>query len=231
VTGLRQVDPGNVVHPSDASGIVVITQLDPIGVVFTLPQDELPRVSKQLAAGPVDVEAWSRDGLTRLAAGKLKLVDNEVNTQTATIKLKAVFPNPDRALWPNAFVKARLLLATRKAAVVVPATVVQRGPQGTFCYVIGEGNTVTMRPIDVELTQGEWTIVAKGVSPGDRVVVDGQSQLRPGAKVAPKPQEAGVSPSASIAPPGAPATPSSGAAGSAGAPGGAPRAGGAGGAR
>jgi multidrug efflux system membrane fusion protein len=191
VTGVRQVDPGNIVHPGDASGIVVITQLDPIAVVFTLPQDDIPRVSKQLAAGPMTVEAYARDGVAKLATGQLALIDNQVNVQTATIRLKATFPNGDRALWPNAFVKARLLLTTRKGATVVPAAVVQRGPQGTYCYVALADDTVTLRPNDVDTIEGDWAIVARGLQPGERVVTDGQSQLRQGAKIAPRAADGG----------------------------------------
>jgi multidrug efflux system membrane fusion protein len=187
VVGVRQVDPGNLVHVSDANGIVVVTQLDPIAVLFTLAQDDLPRVSKQLAAGEVPVDAFSRDGMQRLGEGKLAVIDNQVNAQTATIRLKATFPNPTRALWPNAFVKARLLLETKKGVLVVPATAVQRGPQGTFAYVVEPDNTVTSRTVEVESTEGDKAIIAKGLVPGEQVVTDGQNQLRPGAKVAPRP--------------------------------------------
>jgi multidrug efflux system membrane fusion protein len=189
VTGVRLVDPGNIVHAADQGGIVVVTQLDPIAVLFTLPEDDLPRVSKQLAAGPLKVEAYSRDGLTKLGDGKLGLVDNEINQATASIRLKAFFPNTDRTLWPNQFVKIRLQLATREGALVVPATVVQRGPQGTFAYVVGTDQTVSMRPVEVDTTQGDSAIIARGLSVGEQVVADGQNQLRPGAKIAPRPAE------------------------------------------
>ncbi len=119
VTGVRIVDPGNLVHASDQTGLVVVTQLDPISVLFSLPQDELPRVMQQLAQGQLPVEAWSRDGSQKLATGRLLLVDNQINAATATLRLKAVFPNPQHLLWPNQFVKARLLLTTRKDALVV----------------------------------------------------------------------------------------------------------------
>src|SRR5262249_30678848 len=159
----------NVVRANDPTGIVVITQVDPIAVLFTLPQDDLPRVTKQLAEGPVSVEAMSRDGETKLATGKLELVDNQINQSTATIKLKAIFPNPDRLLWPNAFVKTRLLLSVKKGALVVPAAVVQRGPQGTFAYVVGPDQKASVRPITVEGTQGEQAIIASGLSAGEQV--------------------------------------------------------------
>ncbi len=187
VTGVRVVDPGNVVHAGDANGLVIITQLDPIAVLFSLPQDDLPRVMAELQQGAITVEAWSRDGAQKLSTGQLALVDNQINAQTATMRLKAVFPNPQRLLWPNQFVKARLLLTTRKDALVVPSTVPQRGPEGTFAYVIQPDQTVQPRNIDLELSQGDLAIVAKGLNEGEQVVADGQNQLRAGSKVAPRP--------------------------------------------
>lgn len=188
VVGVRLVDVGNLVRQSDATGLVVITQVDPISVFFTLPEDELPRVNQAMAHGTeLEVVAFARDGETRLGVGKLAVVDNQINVATATIRLKAVFPNPERLLWPNQFVKARLALAVRRGAIVVPSTVVQRGPQGAYAYVVGADDTVTLRPVTVEMTQGESTVVSKGLEAGERVVVDGQNQLRPGAKIAPKP--------------------------------------------
>lgn len=199
VVGLRLVDVGNLVHPSDATGLLVITQVDPIAVVFTLPEDDLPRVNKAMAAGAtgatganetqLDVEAYGRDGVTKLGVGKLAVVDNQINAATATVRLKAIFPNGERLLWPNQFVKARLSLAARKGALVVPSSVVQRGPQGAYAYVVNADDTVALRPVEVESTQGETSIIGKGLEPGERVVVDGQNQLRPGAKIAAKPFE------------------------------------------
>jgi membrane fusion protein, multidrug efflux system len=198
VTGVRLVDPGNLVKANDATGLVVITQLDPIAVIFALPQDDLPRISEQMAKGKLVVEAMGRDGVSKLGAGELALVDNQINAATATIKLKAIFPNTDRKLWPNQFVKARLTLDTKKGALAVPSTVVQRGPTGTFAYVIGDGDVVAIRPVVVDLTQGDLSIIASGLKAGERVVSEGQGQLRPGSKVAPKPP-----PSASAASPSA----------------------------
>lgn len=186
VTGLRQVDPGNLIHPTDVNGIVVITQIDPIGVLFTIPQDELPRVQKAMREGKVGVEAYGRDGLKSLSRGDLLLVDNQVNAQTATIRLKATFPNPDHALWPNAFVKARMQLTTLKGALVVPAAVIQRGPNGTFAYVVGKDNTVTSQPVDVGTIEGDVATITRGLAEGAVVVTDGQNQLKPGSKVAPR---------------------------------------------
>ncbi len=203
VTGVRLIDPGNIVHASDTTGIVVLTQLNPMSVVFTLPQDDLPRIAASFSAagGPVaaaagkglDVEAYSRDGLKRLGTGKLTLIDNEINQTTATIRLRAVFDNPDSALWPNAFVKARLLLMMQKDAILIPAAAVQRGPQGTFVYVVGDDNTAAMRPIEVASIQGDTAAIDKGVSAGERVVTDGQNQLKPGSKVSVRPPAAASS--------------------------------------
>ena len=186
VTGVRQVDPGNLVRSGDATGIVVLTQLDPIAVLFTLPQDDLPRVAQQMELSALAVEAWSRDGNTKLGTGELLLIDNQINQNTATMRLKATFANPQRVLWPNQFVKARLLVAVRKGAIVAPATAVQRGPDGTFAYVVGPDETAQARPVEVDLTQGDVVSIARGLSPGDLVVTDGASALRPGAKVAPR---------------------------------------------
>jgi multidrug efflux system membrane fusion protein len=198
VTGVRQVDQGNVVHASDPAGIVVITQLDPISVTFTLPQDDLPKVAKELARTEIPLDALSRDGSTRLASGKLQVIDNQISASTATAKLKGVFPNPDGALWPNQFVKVRLLVTTRQGATVLPAAAIQRGPQGTFVYVVTPDDTAALRPVEVETTMGETAIIARGVAVGERVVSDGQNQLRPGSKVAPR--------SGGGAPPGASST-------------------------
>jgi multidrug efflux system membrane fusion protein len=199
VTGIRLVDPGNVVHPADANGIVVVTQLDPIAVIFTLPQDQLGPIAEQLSRGPLPVEAYSRDGSTLLGSGQLALIDNQINPQTSTIRLKAMMPNPKRVLWPNAFVNVRLRLETRTGALVVPAAAVQRGPNGTFVWVVGRDDTATQRPVAIETTQGEIALVAKGVTEGERVVVEGQNQLRPGAKVSVRPQQQGAASEAPVA--------------------------------
>ena len=187
VTGVRLVDPGNLVRASDPNGLVVITQLDPIAVLFSLPQDDLPRVMQELQRGLLSVEAWNRDGAQKLATGQLALVDNQINAATATMRLKAVFPNPQRLLWPNQFVKSRLLLTVRKDALVVPSTVPQRGPEGTFVYVVQPDQTVQPRNIEVEHTEGDIAIIAKGLAEGEQVVADGQNQLRAGSKVIPRP--------------------------------------------
>lgn len=187
VTGVRLVDPGNVVHASDAGGLVVVTQLDPIAVLFTLPEDDLPEITEAMAKGTLDVEAVSRDGDRSLGLGHLAVIDNAINQQTATLRLKAIFDNPTLQLWPNQFVKARLRLATRHDALVVPAAAVQHGPQGTFAYVVDASQMAAARPLAVEATQGEIAVIKSGLLPGDQVVVEGQAQLRPGARVVAKP--------------------------------------------
>jgi len=183
VTGIRNVDPGNIVKASDPNGFVLLTQLDPIALIFTLPEDNLPQVTAAIAAGEVPVEAYSRAGDTLLGRGTLALVDNQINTTTGTIRLKAILPNPSHALWPNQFVKARLLVATRKDALVVPAPAVQRGPQGAFVYIVGADQTVSVRPVDVDLTTDAFVIIRGGLKAGEIVVTEGQNMLRPGARV------------------------------------------------
>lgn len=183
VTGVRQVDQGNVVHASDPNGIVVVTQLDPMAIVFTLPQDDLPRINQEIDGG-LTIEAYSRDGDRLLGKGKLTLVDNQVSLTTATVRLKGTVPNPNRALWPNEFVRARLLLATRQGALSIPAPAVQRGPRGTFVYIVLPDQTAALRTVEVDTVQDQWAVIKSGLAPGDQVVVEGQNQLRPGAKVA-----------------------------------------------
>src|SRR5579884_1065516 len=215
ITGVRQVDPGNLVHATDQSGIVLITQLDPISVIFTLPAENLTKVAMEMRNGPLRVDAYSQDGAILLATGKLELIDNQINVNTATMRLKATFPNPKRLLWPNQFVKTRLLLTTRKNAIVVPAPAVQRGPKGLFVYVIKPDQTVEARPVEVALTQGEITVLQSGVKPGEQVVTDGQNQLRPDSKVQPRSADRPTSSPGGAPAPGAP--PSSGGAPPAGA--------------
>jgi multidrug efflux system membrane fusion protein len=187
VTGVRLVDPGNVVHASDPGGLVVVAQLDPIAVLFTLPEDDLASIIAAMDRSPLTVEALSRDGETSLGDGKLSVIDNEINQATATIRLKAIFDNPKHLLWPNQFVKARLNLATRNDAIVIPAAVVQHGPQGTFAYVVGAESTASVRPITVDAIQGDIAVVSQGLQAGEEVVVDGQAQIRPHARVSARP--------------------------------------------
>lgn len=183
VTGVRLIDPGNIVHASDPTGIVVVTQLDPIAILFTLPEDDQLRVSQAMSKGPLQVDAYNRDGSKKLATGRLLLIDNQINTATATIRLKATFDNPEHALWPNAFVKARMTLDTRKGVLAIPNSAVQRGPQGTFVYVVKNDQSADVRPVSIDTVQDETTIIESGLAQGDLVVTEGQNQLRPGAKV------------------------------------------------
>jgi multidrug efflux system membrane fusion protein len=186
VVGVRLIDPGNVVHAADPTGIVMITLLDPAAVLVTLPEDDLPRITAAQRRGDVPVDAWSRDGAARLGGGKLVVLDNQINSATATLRLKAMVPNPDHALWPNQFVKARLLVDTRRGALVVPASAVQRGPQGTFVWGVGADKKAVSRPVEIALTTADIAIVKQGVAAGETVVVEGQAQLRAGAEVAPR---------------------------------------------
>lgn len=183
--GLKQVDPGNIIRAGDANGLVLITQLQPITVVFSLPEDSLPGLMKRLFAGEkLPVDAWDREQKTRLAAGHLVTVDNLIDPATGTVKLKARFTNEDFALFPNQFVNARLLLETKKEAVLIPASAIQRGQQNsTFVYVIKEDKTVTVRPVKLGPSEGETVSLASGLAPGEQVVADGADKLREGAKV------------------------------------------------
>jgi len=183
VTGVRQVDPGNIVHATDTGGIVVITQLDPIAVFVTLPEDDLAQIAKQMAQGPVTARAFSRDGTVDYGGGTVALIDNQINPATGTLRLKAIFPNPQHLLWPNQFVKVRVMLDVRKDVIALASSVIQRGPQGSFVYVIKGDQTVEARPIKPGPSQGDETLVESGLVPGDLVVAEGQYKLRPGSKV------------------------------------------------
>jgi multidrug efflux system membrane fusion protein len=175
-----------MVGANDATGIVVITQLEPISVVFTLPQDTLPGVMKRVRAGEKPpVEAWDREQKTLLAKGELVSVDNLIDPQTGTVKLRAQFPNTENTLFPNQFVNTRMQLDTQKGAVLIPAAAVQRGAQGLFVYVAKPDNTVTLRPVKLGATQGTTVAVAEGVAPGESVVIDGIDRLRDGARIDP----------------------------------------------
>jgi multidrug efflux system membrane fusion protein len=184
--GLRQVDPGNIVHASDTNPMLILTQLQPIAVIFTLTEDVLPTVSQHMKQGTLEVDAFSRDDQTKLATGKLLTIDNQIDPTTGTAKLKAVFDNKDNALWPNQFVNANLLLETRKNSTVVPTAAILRGPQGTFVYAVNPDKTVQDRVVTVSLTQGDTTVITAGVNPGDTVVTDGQDKLQRGSRIEPR---------------------------------------------
>jgi multidrug efflux system membrane fusion protein len=182
--GLRQVDPGNMVHGSDANGIAVITQVDPITVVFTIPQDNLQRVLTRLKSGDKPtVQAWDREQKAMLQAGTLISTDNQIDVTTGTVKLKAEFPNADARLFPNQFVNVRMVVDVRKGVVVAPTAAIQRGNQGTIVYVVKDDNTVQLRPVKTGPTEGEITAIESGVQAGERVIVDGVDRIREGAKV------------------------------------------------
>jgi multidrug efflux system membrane fusion protein len=181
--GLRQVDPGNIVHASDTTPMLILTQLQPIAVIFTLPEDQLPTVSQHMKSSMLLVEAYSRDDQTKLATGKLQTIDNQIDQTTGTAKLKAVFDNQDNQLWPNQFVNANLLLETRKNSTVVPTAAILRGPQGTFVYLVKSDKTVEARTVTISVAQGNNTSIASGLNPGDTVVTDGQDKLQTGSKI------------------------------------------------
>jgi multidrug efflux system membrane fusion protein len=183
--GLRLVDPGNIVHATDANGLVVITQLEPISVIFTLPEDNLPQVERQMRARRrLNVDAYDREMKHKLASGSLLTIDNQIDPTTGTVKLKAIFPNSDGSLFPNQFVNARLLVDTIRDAVLVPNAAIQHSPQSAFVYVVRPDQSVEARNVEVQLTEGDQTAVAKGLKSGETVVIDGLDKLQPGAKVA-----------------------------------------------
>lgn len=187
--GFRLADVGNIVNTGEAAGIVTIQQISPISVVFTAPESRLQDVFDALKAGSPPVTAFTNDGRTALGEGTLRLTNNEVDTASGTIRLKATFPNTDSTLWPGLSVQARLLLKTVKDGTVVDERAVQRGPDGLFAYVVGAENKAEMRKIEVaETTNGE-VLVTKGISPGDKVVIDGQYRVEPGSVLDPKPEE------------------------------------------
>jgi multidrug efflux system membrane fusion protein len=182
--GLRQVDQGNIVHASDANGIVVITQLQPITVVFTIPEDNIPSVMQNLRSGTkLPVDAYDRSQKTKLAAGNLITVDNQIDPTTGTVKLKAQFSNDDYCLFPNQFVNTRLLVDVKHGATVIPTAAIQRGTQGSFVYVVKEDKSVTVRPVKLGPVQGDETAIDTGLAIGEIVVIDGADKLREGAKV------------------------------------------------
>jgi multidrug efflux system membrane fusion protein len=182
--GLKVVDPGNMVHTSDANGVATITQVDPMSVVFTIPQDVLPRVLQRLASGDKPpVEAWDREQKVLLAKGVLLTTDNQIDVTTGTVKLKAQFPNPQGTMFPNQFVNVRMVIDTLKGTVVVPSAAIQRGNEGTVVYVVKEDNTVTLRKVTVGPTEGQLTAVTQGLQDGERVITDGVDRIREGAKV------------------------------------------------
>src|SRR6266403_693716 len=184
--GLRLVDVGNIVHATDSTGLLVITQLQPIAVIFSLPQDQLPQVASRLQRGEqLVVDAYDRDDSTKIESGKLLTIDNQIDTTTGTYKLKCVFNNDRNTLFPNQFVNVHLLADVKKNLVIVPATAIQRGPQGTYVYVVQNDNTAKIQTVTIAQSSADKDELSTGVNPGDSVVVDGQDKLQDGSKVNP----------------------------------------------
>jgi multidrug efflux system membrane fusion protein len=182
-TGFRTVDPGNIVHASDQNGIVTIVQLQPISVVFTAPEEDIQRINKALQDGDVPVKALSSDGLKVLAEGRLALVNNQIDQATGTIGMKAVFANKDDVLWPGLSVTTRVLVDTLKQVVLVPDDAVQRGPDGLYVFLVGDDNKVSMQPVSVSHSDDGQSVVARGLTLGQKVVVAGQYRLQAGTVV------------------------------------------------
>jgi multidrug efflux system membrane fusion protein len=182
-TGIRLIDPGNIVRAAATAGIVVVTQVQPISVVFTLPEEELDIVGGALAAGPVQVTTLSRDGNTVLDQGTLTLIDNQIDQTTGTARLKATFPNTHNTLWPGQYVNARVLVRTERNVLTVPSAAVQLGPNGPFTYVVKEDSTVEVRPLDLGAESGGMTVIKKGIALNERVVTSNQYRLQAGVHV------------------------------------------------
>ncbi len=192
--GLRLVDPGNIVHAADANGLLVITQLQPITVIFPIPEDSLPAVLAKLKAGQrLPVDAWDRAEVKKLSSGSLLTVDNQIDTTTGTVRLRAIFENRDNALFPNQFVNAHLLINVLRNTVIVPAGAILRGSQGTFVYAVRPDHTAQVRMVAVGEIQGSNASVQSGLAPGDLVVVDGAERVREGVKVELRMRDKGTS--------------------------------------
>jgi multidrug efflux system membrane fusion protein len=188
--GLRLVDVGNMIHASDATGLIIITQLQPITVVFTLPEDDLPAVLARMKSNqPLSVTAFDREQKNSLATGSLLSIDNQIDPTTGTVKLKAIFTNSDGALFPNQFVNARVRVDTLHNATLVPNAAIQRSPQSTFVFTVNPDNTVAIKNVEVKFSERDQSAIARGLTPGETVVVDGVDKLQPGVKVVSRPAE------------------------------------------
>jgi multidrug efflux system membrane fusion protein len=181
--GFRLVDPGNIVHANDQTGMLTITQLQPISVIFTAPEDQLPAINEGLKSGPLKVTAYSSDGKKALGAGELKLLDNQVDPASGTIRMKASFANTDNALWPGLSVTTRLLVKTLQDVVVVPDAAVQHGPKGLYTYIVTPQWKAELRSIKVGPTEGGLALIESGLSPGERVITSGQYRVQPDGPV------------------------------------------------
>jgi multidrug efflux system membrane fusion protein len=185
--GLRLVDPGNIVHATDSNGLLVITQIEPISVIFTIAEDQLPAVVQKMRAGQhLTVEAWDRGMTRKMAVGTLQTLDNQIDQTTGTVKLRAQFENKDNALFPNQFVNARLLVEEKHGVTLVPNAAIQRNSQSTYAWVVKPDQTVTVRPITVGTTEGDQSQIVSGLQPGEVTVTDGVDKLQEGTKVTPR---------------------------------------------
>jgi multidrug efflux system membrane fusion protein len=183
VTGVRQIDTGNIIHPTDPNGLVVVTQIEPISVIFTLPETDLPEIQQQMAKAPLTVLAYSHDDKVKLDEGRLTLVNNEILQTTGTIQLKADFPNAAHLLWPGELINARLLLETRHNGISIASSAVQQGPKGAYVYVVGSDGTAEMRAVTVGHVSEGQALIERGLEPDEIVVVEGQYRLEPGSLV------------------------------------------------
>ena len=195
-TGVRRVDPGNIIHATDAAGLVTLTQMKPAALIFSLPQDALSQVTSAMKMGQLDVVAYDRDGTTKLGTGKLQLIDNQIDQSSGTMSLKAILPNEEERLWPGEFVSVKLILGMRKGVITVPATAAQRGQSGYFIFVVKPDNTVDRRGVEIADIRDDIAIVKNGLASGEAVVVDGQYKLRSGQRISvrspTKPKEKGA---------------------------------------
>jgi multidrug efflux system membrane fusion protein len=189
--GFRLVDPGNIVHANDQTGMLTITQLTPISVIFTAPEGELPAISRALKSGPLQVTALTSDGKRTLGKGTLSLIDNQVDTASGTIRLKASFDNADNALWPGLSVSTRLLVRTLKNVVAAPDVAVQRGPNGLYAFAVTKDGKAELRDLQVGPIEDGWAVIEKGLNPGERIVTSGQYRVQPGAPVEILPDDGG----------------------------------------
>lgn len=198
--GLRLVDPGNIVHAADTNGMLVITQVQPISVIFTLPEDNIPEVMSVMKKRQLTVEAYGRDNKALVGTGKLLTLDNQIDPTTGTLKFKSEFDNRDLSLWPNQFVNIRLFLDVRKDAIIVSSAAIQKGAQGTFVYVVGSDNLAEVRQVQVEFVEGNVSVISQGLKAGEQVVVDGADKLQQGAPVTPHQPNARQTPAGNSSP-------------------------------
>jgi multidrug efflux system membrane fusion protein len=203
-TGIRQVDPGNNVHAADSAGIVVVTQIEPISVIFSLPEEAFARLSAALQRGPVPAVALSRDGREQLDEGTVALIDNQIDQTTGTLRVKATLPNRQRTLWPGEFVNMRVLAQVQRQVLTIPASAIERGPDGLFTYRVQANSSVAVAPITTGATSNDVVVVESGLKAGERVVASNQYRLQPGARIRANSARAASGPAGSRTPAGAP---------------------------